>query len=76
MKAIRAEYEDRFADVFKRITADNGSEFEDFSLLCASILVVGTPCERATQRHNAGFFPKASPLNNFPQTKSWPSRTN
>lgn len=33
MEALRAEYGNHFPDVFKTITADNGSEFEDFALL-------------------------------------------
>jgi transposase, IS30 family len=31
MRALHCEYADRFADVFKTITVDNGSEFADFA---------------------------------------------
>ena len=33
MEGLRAEYGERFSSVFKSITTDNGSEFEDFSTL-------------------------------------------
>ena len=33
MEGLRAEFGDRFSSVFKSITTDNGSEFEDFSTL-------------------------------------------
>lgn len=33
MKGLQAEYGERFSSVFKSITTDNGSEFEDFSIV-------------------------------------------
>lgn len=31
MRMLKTEYGDRFAQVFKTITVDNGSEFADFA---------------------------------------------
>lgn len=59
MKALRYEYGDHFADIFKTIAVDNGSEFADFkqvadwggkSLFCPSVQLLGTATKRATQR--------------------------
>lgn len=58
MEVLREEYgEDKFFEVFKTITADNGSEFEDFksldewysTLLCSSVFILGKSSERAPQ---------------------------
>ena len=74
MRMLKAEFGDRFAQVFKTITVDNGSEFADFAQ-CESW---GTQVffahpysswERAqNERHNGlfrAFVPKGVSLQNY-----------
>ncbi len=58
MKMLKAEYGDRFAQVFKTITVDNGSEFSDFAqreswgtevFFAHPYTSVGTGTERTSQ---------------------------
>ncbi|MFQ9473711.1 MAG: IS30 family transposase [Oscillospiraceae bacterium] len=59
MQSLRGEFGDKFSQVFKTITVDNGSEFSAFSqvenwgcavLLCASLHLMGTSPKRTPQR--------------------------
>ena len=50
MQSLREEFGDKFSQVFKTITVDNGSEFSACSLLCASLHLVGTSPKRTSQR--------------------------
>lgn len=61
VEVLREEYgEDKSSEIFKTITADNGSESEDFksleewcsNLLCSSVFILGKSSERA---HNILF---------------------
>jgi IS30 family transposase len=74
MQALRAEYGNRFSDVFKSITADNGSEFEDFAQAeqWGTLVYFAHPYsswERpVNERHNGllrGFIPKGVSIEKF-----------
>ncbi len=74
MQALRAEYGNRFPDVFKSITADNGSEFKDFSQAeqWGTLVCFAHPYsswERpVNERHNGllrGFIPKGVSMEKF-----------
>ena len=74
MQALRAEYGDRFSDVFRSITADNGSEFEDFAQAeqWGALVYFAHPYsswERpVNERHNGllrGFIPKGISMEKF-----------
>ena len=63
LRTFRAEYGERFSEVFKTITVGNGSEFAGFTkaeiwglpcLLRPSIHLLGTPSERVLQRSAPG----------------------
>ena len=74
MERLKAEYGDRFAQVFKTITVDNGSEFADFAR-CESwgtevfFAHPYTSWERAqNERHNGlfrAFVPKGTSMQNY-----------
>ena len=74
MRALKTEYGDRFAQVFKTITIDNGSEFADFAQ-CESwgtevyFAHPYTSWERAqNERHNGlfrAFVPKGTSMENY-----------
>lgn len=74
MRMLKAEYGDRFAEVFKTITVDNGSEFADFAQCEAWGTEVFfahpyTSWERPqNERHNGlfrSFVPKGASLQNY-----------
>ena len=78
MQILNAEYGDHFSDVFKSITADNGSEFENF----AQTEVWGTEIYFAhpysswerpvNERHNGllrGFIPKGVSIEKYSPTQ-------
>jgi IS30 family transposase len=74
MQALHAEYGNRFSDVFKSITVDNGSEFEDFALVeeWGTEIYFAHPYsswERpVNERHNGllrGFIPKGVSMEEF-----------
>ena len=74
MEMLKAEYGDRFAQVFKTITVDNGSEFADFAQ-CESwgaqvfFAHPYTSWERAqNERHNGlfrAFIPKGTSMEDY-----------
>ena len=74
MEMLKAEYGDRFAQVFKTITVDNGSEFADF-VQCESwgaqvfFAHPYTSWERAqNERHNGlfrAFVPKGTSMEDY-----------
>ena len=74
MRMLKAEYGDRFAQVFKTITVDNGSEFSNFAQ-CESwgtevfFAHPYTSWERAqNERHNGlfrAFVPKGASMQNY-----------
>ena len=74
MRTLKAEYGDRFAQVFKTITVDNGSEFADFAQ-CEDwgtkvyFAHPYTSWERAqNERHNGlfrAFVPKGASMQNY-----------
>ena len=74
MEGLRAEYGERFSSVFKSITTDNGSEFEDFSTLenWGSAIYFAHPYsswERpVNERHNGllrQYIPKGVSIENY-----------
>ncbi len=75
MKELREEYGDRFDQVFKTITVDNGSEFSDFSQVeqdCGTKVYFAHPYsswERPqNERHNGmlrDYVPKGISIENF-----------
>ena len=75
MEVLRKEYgEDKFSKVFKTITADNGSEFEDLkslkewggaNLLCSSVFILGKSAERAPQYTVSQICPKGVSIENY-----------
>ena len=75
MKRLREEYGDRFDQVFKTITVDNGSEFADFSQVeqgCATKVYFAHPYsawERPqNERHNGmlrEYVPKGTSIANY-----------
>ena len=74
MEGLRAEYGDRFSAVFKSITTDNGSEFEDFSTVenWGSAIYFAHPYsswERPiNERHNGllrQYIPKGVSIENY-----------
>ena len=74
MEGLRAEYGERFSSVFKSITTDNGSEFEDFSTVenWGSAIYFAHPYsswERPiNERHNGllrQYIPKGVSIENY-----------
>ena len=74
MRTLRSEYGDRFAEVFKTITVDNGSEFADFAQVAAwgSKVYFAHPYtswERPqNERHNGlfrAFVPKGASIEQY-----------
>lgn len=74
MQALHTEYGNRFSDVFKSITADNGSEFENFAQVeqWGTLVYFAHPYsswERPiNERHNGllrGFIPKGVSMEKF-----------
>ena len=66
MKVLRAEYGDLFSKVFKTITTDNGSEFEDFAQVeqWGTDIYFAHPyssCERPVNERHNGLFRRYIP---------------
>ena len=68
LKSLKQQYGDKFAQVFKSITADNGSEFADLSSIGVPIYFSHpySSWERGTNERQNGlvrfFIPKGKPI--------------